>query len=51
VADVPPALRGSDTGRELEALGFGEDIARAAALDRFDRIPVLRDRSLVAEEP
>jgi 2-phosphosulfolactate phosphatase len=50
-ADLPAVLRDTDHGRELEALGFGEDVARAAALDRFPRIPVLRDRSLVAEDP
>lgn len=51
VADLPEALRGTDHGRELEALGFGEDLARAAALDRFDRVAALRDGSLVAERP
>jgi 2-phosphosulfolactate phosphatase len=51
VADLPRALRGTDHGRELEALGFGEDLARAADLDRFDRVPALRDGGLWAEEP
>jgi len=51
IPDLPEALRATDHGRELEALGFGEDLVRAASLDRFDRVPVLRDRSLTAEEP
>jgi len=51
IADLHQALRGTDHGRELEALGFGEDLALAAALDRFDRVPALRDGSLTAEEP
>ncbi|HMB71418.1 MAG TPA: 2-phosphosulfolactate phosphatase [bacterium] len=51
IADLPGALRGTDHGRELEALGFGEDLGLAASLDRFERVPALRDGGLTAEEP
>lgn len=42
-------LRETDHGASLAALGFGEDIALAACVDRFGSVPTLRDGRVVAE--
>lgn len=50
-SDLEAALAATDHGRDLQVKGFGGDLALAAQLDRFDRVPVLRDGCLVAEPP
>ena len=42
-------LRRTDHGASLTALGFGEDIALAAQVDRFGSVPTLRDGRVIAE--
>ncbi|NNE44400.1 MAG: 2-phosphosulfolactate phosphatase [Gemmatimonadetes bacterium] len=49
--DLLPLIRGTDHGRVLEGLGRAEDLAAAAALDRLDFVPTLRDGLLIAEDP
>lgn len=41
------ALAVSAAGRQLRALGLGEDIAHAATVDRHPVLPVMRDRRIV----
>ncbi len=41
------ALAVSAAGRQLRALGLGEDIAHAAGVDRHPVLPVMRDRRIV----
>lgn len=47
--DVQGFLRGTDHGRYLISLGFGEDVERAARLDSSSAVPLLRDGRLVLE--
>jgi 2-phosphosulfolactate phosphatase len=49
-SDLGEELRRTDHGRRLVELGFEEDLRRAAELDRFPFVPVLRDGRLVAED-
>ena len=49
-AELPEILQECGSGRELQELGFGEDVSFAAELDRFDVVPVLRAGWLVDHE-
>ena len=40
---LPDTMRDCAGGRELRGNGFAEDVARAAKLDAYDAMPVLRD--------
>ena len=46
-AELPEILKECGSGRELQELGFAEDVSFAAELDRFDVVPVLSDGWLV----
>jgi 2-phosphosulfolactate phosphatase len=46
-AELPAILKECGSGRELQELGFAEDVSFAAELDRFDVVPVLSDGWLV----
>ena len=48
--ELPEILRECGSGRELEKMGFEQDVAFAAELDRFDVVPVLKNGWLVAQE-
>jgi 2-phosphosulfolactate phosphatase len=37
------------SGRELRAVGFGEDVRHAARLDLYDSVPVMRGKHLERE--
>ena len=45
--ELPEILKECGSGRELQELGFAEDVSFAAELDRFDVVPVLSDGWLV----
>ncbi|MEM1056687.1 MAG: 2-phosphosulfolactate phosphatase [Bacteroidota bacterium] len=46
--DIERAIRGTEHGRRLQGLGSGDDIARCAALDELDVLPVLNDGRITA---
>ena len=48
-ADLLPYLEDTDHGRALTELGFREDLALAAAENRFSFVPIVRKGCLVAE--
>ncbi|MEC3953155.1 2-phosphosulfolactate phosphatase [Nocardia sp. CDC153] len=45
IADVPGLITDCASGRELAAIGFGEDVATAIEIDSSATVPVLRDGS------
>ncbi len=42
-SDLAAVIRGSISGRELIARGYGDDVDLSAALDVSDAVPILRD--------
>jgi len=47
-ADVPAAVAGSASGRELTEGGFGDDVAIAVEIDSCDLVPILADGAFIA---
>ena len=45
--DVAAALHACASGRELDAIGFGDDVDVAAEVDASTVVPVLRDGAFV----
>jgi 2-phosphosulfolactate phosphatase len=50
-SDLQALLWDSVSGRELRAIGFGEDVKCAANIDSVDAVPVLKDGFFVRMEP
>ncbi len=46
--DIERALRSTEHARRLVALGMGDDIARCAAVDTLDVLPVQHDGRITA---
>jgi phosphosulfolactate phosphohydrolase-like enzyme len=46
-ADILTAVRSSRHGRELEAIGFGQDVGFCASLDAVPVVPVLRQGKII----
>lgn len=44
--DLPRLIEDCGSGRELRAMGFGQDAAHAAKLDCYDAVPVMRGERL-----
>ena len=49
--DLPRAIRGTEHARRLQALGFGDDIARCSAVDTLDVLPLQHDGRITTARP
>ena len=49
--DLANTIMDSASGRELEAIGFGEDVAIAVEIDASEVVPVFRDGAFSAADP
>ena len=50
-AELPQLIEDCGSGRELRAMGFGQDAVHAARLDCYDAVPVMRGERLERLQP